>query len=197
MRERAPSSLPQVFLNPNSVALKSPGINSASAKPVAHCQGSKAWRMNKFHVNRRRHLELGWPLPWCLACSCLSACYSTCRDVVAQDFIILPRLAVCCNNQIGRSVLASLFFRPAHAADPTSTSVGVRPVSPSVGSARQPALEAQGGEGQCIDALDNCDSFTLNVTGVDADWGGGRESGGIRHYARGTVIRVTALAVLQ
>src|SRR6185295_884830 len=68
------------------------------------------------------------------------------------------------------AALAMPTFR-TRAANPTSGTIG--PAGPPVtwvGTAT--GTGAQGGEGQCIDALNNCDTFRLTVTGTDSDWAG-------------------------
>ena len=68
---------------------------------------------------------------------------------------------------------ASFLFSLAHAANPGSGTIS--PAGPTlnwVGNA--PGTGGTGGEGQCIDSgpAQNCDSFTLTVSGTDADWTG-------------------------
>ena len=68
---------------------------------------------------------------------------------------------------------ASFLFSLAHAANPGGATIG--PAGPTlnwVGTA--PGTSGTGGEGQCIDSgpAQNCDSFTLTVSGTDADWAG-------------------------
>ena len=83
-----------------------------------------------------------------------------------RRFFVLT-LAIC--TAIGASFLFSL----AHAANPGGGSIG--PAGPTlnwVGDA--PGTGGTGGEGQCMDTgpARNCDSFTLTVSGTDADWSG-------------------------
>ena len=70
-------------------------------------------------------------------------------------------------------VCFSLWFSPSHAADPGGGSI--TPTGPTlnwIGNA--PGTGGTGGEGQCIDSgpAQNCDSFTLTVSGTDTDWTG-------------------------
>jgi outer membrane biosynthesis protein TonB len=65
------------------------------------------------------------------------------------------------------------FHARAHSKKSGSISVS-GPVPPFTGmwTGDATGTGAQGGEGQCVDALDNCDTFILTVTGANDDWVG-------------------------
>src|ERR1044072_3627727 len=70
-------------------------------------------------------------------------------------------------------VCFSLWFSPSHAADPGGGSI--TPTGPTLNwIGNVPGTGGTGGEGQCIDSgpAQNCDSFTLTVSGTDTDWTG-------------------------
>src|ERR1051325_4982006 len=70
-------------------------------------------------------------------------------------------------------VTLSLCFSPSHAADPGGGSISPTGAALNwIGNAA--GTGGTGGEGQCIDSgpAQNCDSFTLNVSGADTDWTG-------------------------
>ncbi len=74
---------------------------------------------------------------------------------------------------IGAAVCASFLFSRVHAANPGGGTISpAGPILNWVGDA--PGTGGTGGEGQCIDSgpARNCDSFTLTVSGTDADWAG-------------------------
>jgi hypothetical protein len=88
--------------------------------------------------------------------------------VVSQmRLLIVLALSICA------IVCASFWFSQARAANPGGGSIS--PTGPTlnwIGDA--PGTGGTGGEGQCIDdgPARNCDSFTLTVSGTDADWTG-------------------------
>jgi hypothetical protein len=72
---------------------------------------------------------------------------------------------------LAAAVCASFLFSHARAADPVVATIGSSgPTVTWVGTAA--GTGAEGGEDQCIDALNNCDSFTLNVSGTTDEWAG-------------------------
>jgi len=93
---------------------------------------------------------------------------SLCRHIISRR----PFFAASC-LAIAALIGGSLLFSRAHAANPGGGTIG--PSGPAltwVGNA--PGTGGTGGEGQCINsgAAQNCDSFTLTVSGTESDWTG-------------------------
>jgi len=74
---------------------------------------------------------------------------------------------------IAAAISGSFVFSRVHAANPGGGTIGPSgPILNWVGNA--PGTGGTGGEGQCIDSgpAQNCDSFTLTVSGTETDWTG-------------------------
>ena len=91
-----------------------------------------------------------------------------CRHITSRRHLFA---AICL--AIAAAIGGSFVFSRVQAADPTGGTIGPSgPILNWVGNA--PGTGGTGGEGQCIDsgAAQNCDSFTLTVSGTEADWTG-------------------------